>query len=622
MKKTSIAVLILWTAVHTGINAENTADRALHLIPSPKTITWISDSTIFPQDTIPQIRIIHSPDSPAFSPESYTINITPQKIIIDAHGKQGVVWATQTLRQLRLSDGGYPHVSITDYPEFPIRGFLYDDGRNFAGIERIKKYLDMMSAYKLNVFQWHLTDKPAWRIESKVFPRLNDGKFQRPGRDQGKYYSYDEIRDIISYANLRGITVIPEIDMPGHSDFFQTTFGVPMDSDEGKKILELCIKEFCKEIPADICPYIHIGSDEVHIADPKGFMKWTQDLVRRQGRKTLAWDPGLPTDSLTIRQFWREPGLNVSSYPENAPFVDSSMGYLNNYDPLLLPAKIFFHALGGTGKSDSNCLGGIICLWNDVRVEDKDLTALHNGLAGGIMSFSERAWYGNRHYDINPVRHGTIIPEPTDYWMLQYENLQQNIADHKKRFFTEDLSYWEPIHANEWTIEVDTDSIYRIFTAYGDVLDLDALCRAHGIPDSIKLTCYLRRTIDSPSDTTRYFKIGFEAPARSNRNSDGIAQQGEWPNYGTIKVNGIPVEPPVWEEPGAYRYHYHTWARLEEELPYTNEQLYWMRPPHPIKLQQGKNVVQMSVKRHFTGQHFQVSFVEASSPKPICRDNK
>ena len=67
---------------------------------------------------------------------------------------------------------------------------MYDDGRNFAGIGRIKIYIDLMSAYKLNVFQWHLTDKPAWRIECRAYPRLNDGRFQRPGRDQGKFYTY------------------------------------------------------------------------------------------------------------------------------------------------------------------------------------------------------------------------------------------------------------------------------------------------------------------------------------------------------------------------------------------------------------------------------------------------
>lgn len=610
MKKTfAITLLCLISLTHTFMYADHKAPAILNVIPTPQEITWLSDSMIYPTDTVPRIRLV-TPVDKSRSPETYTLRITPQGVSIDAYGHQAIIWALQTLRQLRQPDGSYPAVSLTDYPQFPFRGFLYDDGRNFAGVERIMKYLDLMSDYKLNIFQWHLTDKPAWRIECKAYPRLNDGKFQRPGRDQGMYYTYDEIRHVIDYARQRGIMVIPEIDMPGHSDFFQTTFGVSMDSEAGKEILQRCIAEFCEEIPADICPYIHIGSDEVHIDDPDGFMEWSQNLLRRYGRKTLAWDPGLPADSLTIHQFWKEHGHAPASYPEKVPFVDSSMGYLNNYDPLLLPAKIFFHALGGSGRAGGNCLGGIICLWNDVRVADKRLTALHNGLAGSVMAFSERAWHGNQANDIKPVRHGTIVPPPDDAWMIRFEAFQNLMEYHRNRFLRSELSYWTPIHANEWLVEVDADSLHAEFSAYGDVLDLDALCRLHGIPDGIHLTCRLTRTIECPADTVRYFKIGFEAPARSNRNSDGIPPQGKWPNSGTIEVNGIALCPPRWNEPEAYRFHYHTWARLEEELPYTDEQLYWMRPAVPVSFRRGKNKVCMSVKRHFPGQHFQVSFIE------------
>ncbi len=102
-------------------------------------------------------------------------------------------------------------------------------------------------------------------------------------------------------------------------------------------------------------------------------MRWAQDVIGRHGRRALVWDPGLPADSLTIRQFWREGRPNDLEYPKGVPFVDSGMGYLNNYDPLLSPFKIYFHPLCGTGSSDRHRLGGIICLWNDVRVADKTL---------------------------------------------------------------------------------------------------------------------------------------------------------------------------------------------------------------------------------------------------------
>lgn len=88
------------------------------------------------------------------------------------------------------------------------------------------------------------------------------------------------------------------------------------------------------------------------------------------------------------------------------------------------------------------------------------------------------------------------------------------------------MSYWTPLHASEWHVEITGDSISRKFTAYGDVLDLDALCASHGISAAAPVTCRISRDIVSDTDTVRYFKIGFEAPARSNRNSDGVAAIG------------------------------------------------------------------------------------------------
>ena len=585
------------------------AAEELPLIPMPRSVELSAENPVWPSDTLPRVTV--SPLSAPLQgrPEGYLLAVTPSGITIEAADSAGALWATQTLRQLRRHDGSYPQVRIADWPEFPIRGFMYDDGRNFAGVDRIKGYLDLMAAYKLNLFQWHLTDRPAWRIESKAYPRLNDGKFQRPGRDQGRFYTYDEIRDVITYARDRGITVLPEIDIPGHSDYFLTAFGQPMDSEAGRRILEECIGEFCREIPATLCPYLHIGSDEVHIKDQEGFMAWAQELVRSHGRTAMVWDPGLPADSLTIRQLWRNAAGDKAQYPASVRYVDSAMGYLNLFDPLLMPARLFFHQIGGTGRHDGNCLGGIICMWNDVRVADKDLTARHNGLAGGVMAFGERAWSGPA-----PDRREsapTILPAPSDSAMTAFERFQQRMAAHRTRVPAGEMDYWAPLHAPEWLVEIDADTLSRSFTAYGDVLDLDALCAARGIPPALPVGCRMTRTISSDADTVRCFRIGFEAPARSNRISDGIAPQGRWPNYGTVSVNGTPIDPPAWNEPDTYRYHYNTWARPEEELPYTDEQLYWMRPPVPVALRRGDNTVVITLRRHFRGQRFQAAFIEA-----------
>lgn len=606
MKPSVLHFMLLVSAVCCLQSA--TAQTELQLIPQPRSVESLSTERVR-ADLPAQLHIRR--DAPAtWDDEQYTLTIIPGKVEIRAKTDRGILWAQRTLEQLRDSDGTYPCLRIEDYPEFPMRGFLYDDGRNFAGTERIKGYLDLMSAYKLNLFQWHITDKPAWRIECRCYPQLNDPRYQRPGRDQGAFYTYDEIREIIAYARERGILVVPEIDMPGHSDYFNDAFGFGMDSREGMAVLERCLDEFFAEIPAEMCPYIHIGSDEVAIADPEGFMLWAQHIARQDGREIFAWDPGLPLDSLTIRQIWSEGSGDVPPAGTRYRFVDSSMGYLNYYDPLLFPAKIFFHTPCFTGRRSDKALGGILCMWNDVKVADKSFTALHNGMMGGMLPFSERFWNGGRTVS---APQGTLLPEAGSDEMLRFEAFQRKMAAHKERFLSAEMSYWEPIHAAKWTVTLSTDSLSRTFTAWGDVLDLDALCRLHGISGD-RVDCRAERSLQVERDTTLCFKIGFEAPARSNRCSDGIAQQGAWPNAGRIAIDGIPVAPPIWQQPGAYRFHYNTWARPEEEFPYTDEQLYWMRPPVAVRLCAGEHTVEISLCKHFPGQRFHLAFVEAAAP--------
>ena len=597
----ALAAMLSPTAAH----AQTARELVERLIPMPRRIELRSDKlTAAPSQR--QIRIfIDGPDS--WNDEQYSISVRPHRVDIHAKTQQGVVWARRTLAQLADSHGRLPQADITDWPEFPFRGFMWDDGRNFVGTTMVKHYIDMMSAYKINVFHWHLTDHPAWRIESHAYPQLNDPQYQRAGRDTGCFYTYDEIRDVIAYARERGITVVPEIDMPGHSTFFRTAFGCTMESGEGRAILERCIAEFCDEIPADICPYIHIGSDEVRVADPAGFMRWAQDVVRSHGRRTLAWDPGLPADSLTIRQLWRDGSSVAASLPQGVPFVDSSMGYLNYFDPLLFNAKLFFHTPCGSGRAGGTALGGILCMWNDVRAADKPRIEHHNGMAPGMLIYAERFWNGGRTTD---EYIGTLLPAPTSEPMQRFERFQRRMQAHKERFIPDEMQFWSPIHASEWQIEMRTDTAVFNMTAYGDAVDLATLAAKAGIDWRSHIRCRMTRTITSDCDTVRRFRVGFDSPARSNRLSDGIAQQGQWVNRGRLTVNGAEIAPPRWNEPGAYCFHFNTWARPEEEFPFTDEQLYWMREPLPIPLHKGENSVELYIERHFPGQRFHAAFIE------------
>lgn len=597
------ASLIALTALFASAGCTSGSKKAVdRLIPMPANVEITGWGTVYPKETV---VITDVPDD--WDEEQYSLSVSGRRIEIRAASPRAELWARRTLGQLADESGRYPRVKIEDRPEFPLRGFMWDDGRNFAGKDIIKHYLDLMSAYKLNLFHWHLTDHPAWRIESRCHPQLNDPAYQRQGRDEGAFYTYDDLREIMEYANVRGITVMPEIDMPGHSTYFKAAFGCTMDSEAGRKILEDCIEEFCSEIPVEMCPYIHIGSDEVNVADPAAFMSWAQETVRKYGRRTFVWEPGLLADSLSVRQIWRDGSVIEQLSAPDCMFVDSSMGYLNYYDPLLFPAKMFFHTPCYTGKSSENALGGILCMWNDVRLEDKSLAEHHNGLAAGMLAFAERFWNGGRTTE---KHYGTVLPAEETPEMQAFEAFQRRIEEHKKRFIPEELAYWTPLHAPAWKVKVTSWFEESEFTAYGDILDLDALCAQHSISPGENLKCVIRRTIHSDRERTAYFNIGFDSPARSNRISDGIPGQGSWPNDGYVLVNGERLSPPVWENPGSFSFRFNTWARPEEEIPYTGEQLYWMCPPIPVHLNKGDNTVEIGLGRNFRGQRFHAAFIE------------
>ena len=187
----SILLLLAFCIGCYGASAQN-------LIPAPKEIKYLSEEVVKLKTV--KTKVLPTDGAPS---EQYTLKIKGGKAVIIAQSKQAESWGMATLRQLTNKDGYVPEVEITDYPAFPIRGFMHDTGRNFREVELLKRDIDLMSAYKLNVFHWHLTDNPAWRIECKAYPQLNDAQYQTKGRDEGKFYTYDEIRDVIAYAYSR-----------------------------------------------------------------------------------------------------------------------------------------------------------------------------------------------------------------------------------------------------------------------------------------------------------------------------------------------------------------------------------------------------------------------------------
>jgi len=276
--------------------------------------------------------------------ESYTLEITSAGAKLNAPTTLGVMRGLQTFLQLvQITPQGFavPAVVIEDKPRFPWRGLMIDSGRHFMPLDVIKRNLDAMAAVKLNVFHWHLSENQGFRIESKKFPKL-----QEMGSD-GLYYTQAEVRDVISYARDRGIRVVPEFDMPGHSTAWfvgypelasapgpysiERKWGVfdpAMDptKESTYKFLDGFIGEMAALFPDR---FFHIGGDEVNgkqwDANPKiqefmhshglknnvelqgYFVERVQKIVARQGKTMAGWDeilrPNMP--SSIVIQSWR-----------------------------------------------------------------------------------------------------------------------------------------------------------------------------------------------------------------------------------------------------------------------------------------------------------------------------
>ncbi|MFN0139921.1 MAG: family 20 glycosylhydrolase [Pyrinomonadaceae bacterium] len=252
---------------------------------------------------------------------SYALRIKPSDIHIFYESAQGYFYAIQSLLQLLPAEfSGRFEISakwISDKPRFPYRGMHLDVARHFMPVEFVKKYIDLMSQYKFNYFHWHLTEDQGWRIEIKKYPRLTDIGSKRSESHEGVYstifkgdgrpvegfYTQQQIRDVVAYARARYITVIPEIELPGHASAALAAypeFGCKQDykyevkktwgifkevfcpTDATFKFLEDVLDETIALFPDS--PYIHIGGDEV-LKDHWKESPFVQDLMKRENLK-------------------------------------------------------------------------------------------------------------------------------------------------------------------------------------------------------------------------------------------------------------------------------------------------------------------------------------------------
>ncbi|MCD6200228.1 MAG: family 20 glycosylhydrolase [Bacteroidales bacterium] len=276
------------------------------------------------------VVLLHG-DQNRFGREGYSLKVQPEKVTITATTPAGAFYGMQTLRQLfppQLEDSSYtadvwqlPCVTIFDKPRFAWRGDMLDVSRHFLPLEFIRKNLDYLARYKMNTFHWHLTDDQGWRIEVKGYPKLTKiGAWrvdynkmpwwgrpsQKPGEKAtyGGYYTQDQIREVVKYAADRFITVVPEIDMPGHSratiasypeiacgqgPYYVATGGVASNNticpakEESYRFIKGVLSEVLPLFPG---PWFHVGGDECNKTNWKT-NRLCRDLMKKEGMKNV-----------------------------------------------------------------------------------------------------------------------------------------------------------------------------------------------------------------------------------------------------------------------------------------------------------------------------------------------
>jgi len=399
--------------------------------------------------------------------EGYHLTVSPDTISIAANNSNGLLYGFESLNQMieastsldtaeRVKyhyDRSYtklPCCQITDYPAYSYRAMHLDVCRHFFSKEFVKDYIDYLVYYKINTFHWHLTDDQGWRIEIRKYPKLTGVGAHRKGKsgeeenDNG-YYTQSDIRDIVKYATDRGITIIPEIEMPGHSSAalaaypylgcsgrqidVPTTWGIKKDiyapTDTVFKFFKDVMDEVCALFPGR---YIHIGGDEAPKAQWKKspiaqsvmkqnklkneeelqhyFMHRVEQYLQTKGKTAIGWGEvvkGGLSDSIVVMSWLnKEAGIKAAKHGNNvimAPRIYCYFDYPQKGDrakawwmlPLPLEKVYKFDPIpkGLSAEAQKHILGGEATLWTEYVKTEKQ--ALHQ-LIPRLPAMSEALW--------------------------------------------------------------------------------------------------------------------------------------------------------------------------------------------------------------------------------------
>ncbi|QNE41948.1 family 20 glycosylhydrolase (plasmid) [Hymenobacter sp. NBH84] len=521
-----------------------------------------------------------------FPEEAYALAVTDARVQLTANTAHGIFNGLQTLVQLCRDGAFLPGCTIRDWPAFGWRGYMVDVGRNYQPMSLLKQQIDAMARYKLNVFHFHATEDIAWRLQVPGFAQLTAPEHML--RDPGQYYSEAEVQELIGYCRARYITLVPELDMPGHSAAFTRATGTVMQSPAGLTTVKEVLTRFTQTYDV---PYLHVGADEVKITN-SDFLPQVTGLLHQMGKKTIGWEPGGNLDPATIRQLWmreveRQPGRQ---------YIDSRHLYLNHMDPLESVVTVFNRRLGDAAAADSSLLGATLCVWNDRRVARPEEVLQHNAVYPALLAFAERSWCGGGY----PGWVSTV-GQPDSERANAFKAFERRLLDHKALYFRR-LPFPYAAQADiSWQLlgpYPNKGDLTRAFAPEkpgskvgkpaAEVAGGTVVLRHWWSPQVAgaleqpreNTTWYATTRFWSNADTTGYFWIGFNDLSRSYNSASPAA--GTWDNRGSaVLLNGQAIAPPAWQHPGQPGH---------PEVPLQDEG-YSYRPPTAAPVRKGWNTV-------------------------------
>ena len=536
--------------------------------------------------------------------EAYALEIRPEGVLITAPDARGERYARVTLAQLeKLSKGEVPVCKIRDWPVLRWRGYMNDCGRNYLDVSGVKAILDVMGAYKMNLFHWHLTDYHGWRLESKKHPSLQDRKAFR--RQIGRYYTQDEFREIVDYAAARGITVMPELDVPGHTLALRKGLGVDTMAAPGveKAVTEL-FEELCTLAPAEVMPFVHLGTDEARTREEKcddAYVTTWAKAVNACGRKAVVWAPGKRIDPScdVIDMAWYDNHVTNSANP--FLYADYVRFYNGGWTPFDVLSHVAFADPRHWKSEIGRQIGAVGCTWHDDNVGEDTCQLFRDCMVfPSLLGFADNYWSGRSEDHPEFI---SRLPRPGDRLFVEAQELENRLAMHRDVFFG-DFQFPFPFvrqTALRWRItDMTTGQVLARDVPQGTIWVKNRRIAKNSFSQTKTGAVSLEMWIESPSDRTTgawidctgyygaYSRLGGRTPNKGEWNRDGAK----------VFVNGIEIPPPDWKQPGMVST---TPAGREQDIPYSTDllekplvdELPTLRAPTKLSLKKGWNYVRI-----------------------------